>query len=273
MRVTDDRPFVITSRNHAAIQQIRSLQHRSEREHSGLFFTEGLRFVAQAVEQRWGIESVLLSRPLLTHAFGRRLLREVHRRRLRVVEVTPEVFHSIASVDDPQGIGAVVRQQWEPMSTARPDEGLCWVCLGTVQSPGNLGTIVRTCEAVGASGLILLGSGADPFDPSAVRSSMGALFSLRFARSTPAELAAWKRRHACALIGTSAAATEDYHRAAYPEPMALFMGWERQGLSAEEQALCDRLVRIPMVGRSDSLNVAVATGVMLYEIYNQRRTA
>jgi TrmH family RNA methyltransferase len=145
------------------------------------------------------------------------------------------------------------------------------VALSSIQSPGNLGTLLRTADAVGAAGVILLGDGVDPYDPAAVRASMGAIFSQRFVRASTRELAAWKRRSGALLVGTSPAAPTDYQALTYPPSLVLFMGHERQGLSPEEQALCDELVRIPMVGSSDSLNLAVATSVMLYEVFNQHR--
>jgi TrmH family RNA methyltransferase len=118
---------------------------------------------------------------------------------------------------------------------------------------------------------MLLSNGPDPYDASAVRASMGSVFATRFVRTDCNELVRWKKRHGARLIGTSPAADTDYQQVQYNEPVILFMGWERQGLSADEQALCDSLVRIPMVGKCDSLNLAVATSLMLYEVFNQQR--
>jgi RNA methyltransferase, TrmH family len=262
----------ITSRNHAAIKRIRGLQTRQERDRSRLVFVEGVRFIAEAVQLRAPIERVLVAPQLLSSPFGKKLVRQILRKGTPCLQVTPEVFHSIASADDPQGVGAVVRQQWEPLPRPRPDDGLCWIALSHVHSPGNLGTIIRTCDAVGAAGVLFLGGDPDPYDPSCVRATMGAVFSQRFVRTSLGELIAWKRRHGAALVGTSPAGAADYQAMPYPSPLVLFMGSERRGLSEEEKAVCDRLVRIPMVGRSDSLNLAIATSVMLYEVFNQRRT-
>jgi TrmH family RNA methyltransferase len=124
---------------------------------------------------------------------------------------------------------------------------------------------------VGAAGAILLGPTTDPYDPAALRASMGAIFSQRLVRATFDEFAAWKRGAPYAVAGTSGAAPHEYRAVAYPRPLVLLMGSEREGLSPQQQALCDLLVSIPMVGRSDSLNLAVATGVVLYEIFQQRR--
>jgi TrmH family RNA methyltransferase len=188
-----------------------------------------------------------------------------------MIEVTADIFQSLATKEHAQGIGIVARQRWLELAHIRPEAGQCWVALDTVQYPGNLGTILRTCDAVGAAGVILLGNTTDPYDPAGVRASMGAIFSQRLARASFAEFAAWCRRHSLTVVGTSPAAARDYQAVAYQAPLVLLMGSEPRGLSREQQALCDVVVNIPMVGWSDSLNLAVATGLMLYEVFNQQR--
>src|SRR5205814_6706038 len=137
-------------------------------------------------------------------------VRQLRRARTPFLEVTPEVFHSMAQGDDPQGLAAVVRQEWASLEEARPEDGLCWIAASTIQSPGNLGTVLRTSDAVGGAGLFLLGGAADPYDGAMIRASMGALFSHRFVRTSMSGLLAWKRRHRCLLVGTSPSAEEDY---------------------------------------------------------------
>jgi TrmH family RNA methyltransferase len=271
LKTTQPRTTLITDRDSAPIRRIRSLLTREARERTGRYFVEGIRFLSEAVHQHAPIETLVVAPKLLTHPFGQRLIR--HQRRLGVpcLEVTPEVFMSLSRAEEPQWVGVVLRQQWERLTAVKPSEGLCWVAVETVQTPGNLGTILRTAEAVGAAGLILIGPASDPYHPAAVRATMGALFGQRLVRTTTSELAAWKERHGCLLVGTSPKAAADYQAVQYPAPVVLCMGWERQGLSAGQKALCDVMVRIPMAGRSDSLNLAVATGVLLYEVFSQRR--
>ena len=253
------------------VARVRALLGRKERDRTGLFWTEGLRFVAQAVQGRVPLETIIWVPKMLTHPFGQKLMRQCRAAQVPCWEVTPEVFLRLSRAEEAQWIGAVGRQRWTKMGDAPPRVGLCWLALDTVQSPGNLGTILRTCEAVGAAGVILLGPQADPYDPSAIRATMGALFAQRLVRATWEEFAAWKRRHGCLLVGTSPSGAKDYREITYAPTTILWMGWERQGLSPQQQALCDAMARIPMAGRSDSLNLAVSTGVMLYEIFNQRR--
>ena len=266
-----NRPRIIYSRNNIHIRHIRELQQRAEREKTGKFFVTGLRFVIQAAQQGAQIESLVVAPKLLTNVPGQRLVRKLRQAGVTVYEVPPETLHSISLVDDPQGIGAVVRQHWQTLDMLKPGKELCWIALDTVQSPGNLGTILRSCDAVGCGGVILLGDSTDPYEPCAVRASMGALFKLKFVRATPESFLTWKQKHGCTLVGTSPHIGNDYQKVNYPAPVVLFMGGERKGLSGQMQALCDRMVKIPMVGTSDSLNLAIATSVLLYEVFNQSR--
>jgi TrmH family RNA methyltransferase len=263
---------LFTDFQHPIIQRIWDLRGRDSRERSGLYYAEGLRFVYQAVEHHAGLEALVVCHKLLTSTSAQRLVRHQRRCGVPILDVSPRVLHELTLVEDPQGIGAVVRQRWESLEHITPGNELCWIALQTVRSAGNLGTILRTADAVGSAGLILLGNAVDPYAPAAVRATMGALHTQRMARTTVAALARWKQRHHCELIGTSPTAPTDYSRLAYQARTVLLMGDERRGLPPELVALCDHIVRIPMVGDSDSLNLGVATGVMLYELFNQRRS-
>jgi TrmH family RNA methyltransferase len=265
------RSPIISSRNNPLVKTIRGLSSRKQREQTGLFFVEGMHLVAAAARQGAQIECCVTAPELLISSFGQELADTLAQSSARYVEVTADVFYSLAAKDRAQGIGAIVRQRWQPFADLAPAERQCWVALDTVQYPGNLGTILRTCDAVGGAGVILLGSSTDPYDPVAVRASLGAIFCQRLVRASFTEFAEWKQRHRVALVGTSPTAKLDYQAVAYNLPLVLLMGSEPRGLSAERQALCDTLVTIPMVGHNDSLNLAVATGIVLYEIFNQQR--
>ncbi len=267
------RAPIITQYQHPVIQRIHQLRRREAREQSGLYYVEGLRFVLQAVQYHTRLVALVVSPPLLTHALAHRLVRTQHRLGVPIVRVTAPVMHQLALVEDPQGIGAVVQQRWEPLEHVTPGNELCWIALHQVRSAGNLGTILRTSSAVGGAGIILLGNAVDPYDPAAVRATMGSLYAQRLVRTAPAALGHWKLRHHCQLIGTSPGARTDYHAYSYRSPTIVLMGDERKGLPVALQSLCDQMVRIPMVGGCDSLNLGVATGVMLYELLNQHLTA
>ena len=260
----------LKSAEDARFQSVQALASRAERDRTGRFFVEGLRFVAQAAAHH-AVESVLVVPKTLDHPFGLKLRRQLESQGVPVWEITPALFLRLSRAEEPQWIGAVARQGWERLDRAASSPGLCWVALDAVRSPGNLGTILRTGEAIGASGLLLIGEAVDPYDPACVRATMGAIFGQRFVRTTPREFAAWKHSGGCRLVGTSPHAKQDYREEAYPPGTVLFMGGERKGMSPEMQGLCDANVRIPMVGSGDSLNLAVATAVLLYEVFGQRR--
>jgi len=246
---------------------MRSLEHRQEREQAGQFFVEGIRIVGEAVQMEAEVETIVYAPGLLRSQFAFDLVQAQQEQGVPCLEVTPEVFKSLSAKDGPQGMAAVVKQRWETLERVRLADELCWVALDEVQDPGNIGTILRTSDAVGSAGLILLGNSADPYDPAALRASMGAVFSQRLVKASFAEFVYWKQGYT--VIGTSGASPTSYRSVTYPRPAVLLMGSERQGLSQEQRAVCDVVVSIPMVGRSDSLNLAVATGVMLYELFHQ----
>jgi TrmH family RNA methyltransferase len=267
----DQRLLLISSRNNPTVKAIRGLASRKERERTGQCFVEGLHLVACAVQQGAAIDTCVIAPDLLASAFGRDLARAIVERGARRVEVTAEVFHSLAAKDHAQGLGIVVRQRWDSLARLDASAGLRWVALDTVQYPGNLGAILRTCDAVGGAGVILLGDTADPYDPAAVRASVGAIFAQRLVRASFAEFMEWKRRNRAMVVGTSPTATLDYRGVAYKPPVVLLMGSEPRGLARDQQSVCDVVVTIPMVGQSDSLNLAVAAGVVLYEIFHQHQ--
>lgn len=262
---------MITSTANPTIKQIRKLREKKERLQTGLFYIEGLRIVIEALQQGADVECLVVAPDLLTSEFGWQKVEEENRRGIQVLQVGQAVFTSLASKENPQGIAAVVRQRWQDASSLRLTSQELWVALDSVADPGNLGTILRTNDAVGGKGVILLDNSTDPYDLSTIRASMGAIFSQGLVKTTFEQFLQWKQGHDYALIGTSDSASADYRQAIYPLPMLLLMGSERLGLSEEHMRACDQLVSIPMVGRSDSLNLAVAAGVILYEIFNQQR--
>jgi len=261
--------MIISSIANPRIKQIRSLAQRQEREKTQLFFIEGIRIVAEAVQLHAAIHTLIYAPTLLRSQFAIDLVHQQENQGTSCLEVSADIFKSLSIKDGPQGLGAVIGQRWEQLEDVQGHEGLCWIALDAAQDPGNIGTILRTSDAVGCAGLLLLGQCADPYDSNALRASMGAIFSQRLVKATFAEFAQWKQSHSLVVVGTSDKGAIDYRKAIYNHPLVLLMGSEREGLAQEQQVVCDMMVKIPMVGRSDSLNLAVATGVVLYEIFYQ----
>ena len=262
---------MITSSANPTIRQLRALRQRKERDASGLCFVEGIRQVAEAIRSGAEIVQLIVAPELLTSPFAHTLLAEQAAIGTAQLELSRDLFERLSQKDGPQGLAAVVRQRWAALADVRLTTAPGWVALLEPADPGNLGTIIRTADAVGASGLFLLGPSADPYDPAALRASMGATFGMPLVRCAWEEFAAWHAVSGAYLLGTSDQAPAHFQALRYPQPLVLLMGSERQGLTPAQQASCQHVVAIPMHGRADSLNLAVATGVLLYELLRQAR--
>lgn len=256
----------------AVLRWIRALQHnRRARDARGRFWIEGVRQFVQACDAGYSFDTIVLSRVLLSSDLADMLARRLRKSPgVRTVRVTPEEFRSISITERASGIGAVVKQRWTPLRQVQATCGTCWLIVEDLRLPGNLGTILRTAEATGVGGVIFLSCSVDPFDPVVVRASMAGLFHLQLVRSTPPELRRWAQAQGVRLIGLSPHAERLWTEAEMTGPIGLVLGEERKGLSAEMTDLCDQRVRLPMIGRADSLNVAVAAGVMMYEVVRRR---
>lgn len=257
----------------STLDEIRRLQaDRAHRDARRAFFVEGVRNVVHALENGFPIELIIWSEKLLIVPIARKLVRDRCRSGTPTLHVSPEDFRRVSATPRASGVGAIVAQRWSPLHGASPKAGLCWVLLEAVRSEGNLGSLIRTSEAIGGAGFILVGHSIDPYTPGVVRASMGALFRQSFIRTNDRGLRNWVRRHRCRVVGASPGGSADLHRFDYPRPTILVLGEERQGLSPAQRDLCTDLVRIPMVGAADSLNLAVAGSLLLYEVYRARAT-
>jgi TrmH family RNA methyltransferase len=245
------------------------LQRRGQRDRSGLHSLEGVAPFLHACWTHVRFKAILFSRVLLRSSLAQKLVREKKREGVPTIHVSPEVFRSASCTARASGVAAIVYQRWERLTDVDPHEGLCWIALERIRSPGNLGTILRTAEAVGAAGLILLGDAVDPFDLRVVRSSMGAVFHLQMVRTSHQRLSAWAKTEDVHLVGSSPKTNTNYTTLAPRPPTVLLLGEEREGLSNQALALCGDVVRLPILGTGDSLNVAVAAGILLYDVLRQ----
>lgn len=263
---------MITSNSNAQIISIRKLLESKFRRTSGLFLAEGLRVVGQALESHAAVEQLIFSPELLISEYGQLLVESAQAQEIPLLEVSASVFSSLARKDKPQGIAAVIQQKWFTLSQLVKDSRGIWVALESVQNPGNLGTILRTCDAVAAKGLILLNDSTDPFDPAAIKASMGSIFTIPLSRANFESFSQWLGANPqLSLVGTSDKAPLDAFATKYPPACVLMMGSEREGLSPDYLKLCNQIVRLPMEGACDSLNLAIAAGIMLYQIYQYQK--
>jgi TrmH family RNA methyltransferase len=261
--------ITLTNPRNPHIKQARQLQQRKVRDETGLFVAEGIRHVGEAVAAGAAIEYVCWAPSLLKSPYARELVEQQGAKGLRTYALAEDVFRSLADKDNPQGLLAVIRRPSTTLASLSAQTHPWLVALVNAQDPGNIGTVVRTLDAVGGDGLVLLEGGADPTHPNAVRASLGALFWKPAVSAGFLDFAVWAKDQGYRLIGTSEAGTRDYRQADYSRPAVLVMGSERQGLTPDQEAACDLMVRLPMTGRVTSLNLAVATGVMLYAMLGE----
>src|SRR5215217_7022904 len=250
---------LITSLSNPLIKQARALRQKKARLESGLFLVEGIHHVGEAVEAGWKIESILYAPELLTSKFARDL---VSRLDMKAQPISAQVMESLADKENPQGILAIARQKQIRFENVK--ELSSGVALVAPQDPGNVGTILRTMDAVDIDMLFLLDGGVELYHPTVVRSSMGTIFWKSIIQTTFDEFAEWARQGNFQLIGSSAHGHVDYQTFVPVIPWILLLGNEQKGLSAEQLNACDVAISLPMKGRVSSLNLAVAAGILLF---------
>jgi len=245
----------------ATLNDVTSLQsNRGYRDGRGQFFIEGVRNFVRAVENGFTIDRIIFSERLLIAPIARQLVRRCRRSGIDTKTVTPEQFRQLSRTKRASGVAAIVRQRWTRLENASPDDGLA--C--------NLGTLVRSSQAVGGAGFILIGNQIDPFGPDVVRASMGAIYRQSFIRTEWADLRRWIRHHQVQVVGATPDGADDLHSFKFARSPLLVLGEERKGLTQRQKGICTDFVRIPMQAGTDSLNVGVAGSLMLYEAFRSR---
>ena len=253
----------VTSLTNPTVKAVRALHLRKERDETGLFVAEGLKTGTEGIETGHA-PAMLLHGPQPPHPLLAKAIAATLADRGEVIEVTEEILAKVSRRDNPQAVVGVFRQVFRPLAAIEPQAASCWVALHRVRDPGNLGTIVRTADAAGCGGVILVGECCDPYSVEAVRATMGSIFAVPLTKASEAEFAAWRDGWPGSVVGTLLSAEVDHRQADYARPTLILMGNEQQGLPTDMAALCDVNVTIPMRGRADSLNLSVATGIMIY---------
>jgi TrmH family RNA methyltransferase len=261
---------LITAFSNPLVKEVRALRDKKHRRESGLFMAEGLRILTEAREAG-RLPRILFFGSGTKHALLDALVDAVESGGGDVVETNADILHKLSGKDNPQTVIGVYEAFDTSLERIDRQAAPLWIVAQALRDPGNLGTILRTGDAVGAGGLILVDDCVDPFSVEAVRATMGALFTQRLAQARWEEFVPWLRAGPGQLIGTSLKADTDYQAPRYEKPAFLLVGNEAQGLPEAYEAECDLLVKMPMLGRADSLNAAVATAVMAYELINQWR--
>ncbi|CAA9378445.1 MAG: 23S rRNA (uridine(2479)-2'-O)-methyltransferase [uncultured Nocardioides sp.] len=257
----------ITTRNARFQQWEALLSNRTKRHRQGEFLVQGVRPITLAVEHGWTIRTLISDgRPRMS-----RWAAEVWETSTAdQVVMAPELVAELGEKDEPSELLAVV--EIPPDSLDRLDPTGLTVVFDRPTQPGNLGTLARSADAFGATGLIVTGHAADPYDPRAVRSSTGSLFALTVVRApSHREVLEWARPHGTRIVGTDETGVVDVRSADLTGPMIVVVGNETTGMTAGWREACDQLVSIPMAGAASSLNAATAGSIVLEEALRQRR--
>ncbi len=261
----------VTSPSNATLKRLRSLKEKKYRRAEGLFLAEGLRILTEAADQGWTPAILLVAEGRLDHPLVRRLVRATLAEGGQVLEVPPALLSTVTGKDNPQSVAAAYRTRATDLA-ALPCRGIV-LAAERLRDPGNLGTLLRAADAAGASALVLVDDSADPTSVEAVRASMGAFFTVPTAQAAGGQFLEWRRGHGARLVGAALdARAVDYRDTSWASPCIILLGNEAQGLPEPLKAACDALVRIPMHGRADSLNVAMAGTLLLYEAVRAGQT-
>ena len=256
----------VTSVSNPIVKDIRNLALKKHREETGLFLAEGLKLVIDALDAGWTIDTLIAAKTQLHSDLLSKTAARTVASGADVLEASDKVLAAISRRDNPQSAIGVFRQKTTRLDRIDLGRDGLLVVLDRVRDPGNLGTILRTADAAGAKGVVLVGESVDPFSLEAVRATMGSIFAVPVAKVDEAAFLAFRKGFSGLVVGTHMRGETDFRKPAYgSKPTLLLMGNEQSGLSDTLAGACDTLVRIPQAGRADSLNLAVATGLMIFE--------
>jgi RNA methyltransferase, TrmH family len=256
----------VTAFSNSTVKRLRSLRDKKGRRAEAMFLAEGLRILIEARDSGRIPEIIAFSTEGARHPLAAEIIAATEEAGGEAIETTPEILSKMSGKDNPQMLLGAYRQPETSLDRIDRSAAPIWIAAQALRDPGNIGTILRTGDAVGAGGLILIDECADPFSVEAVRASMGALFTQKIATARWKDFLAWLRSGDGQLVGTSLKAKTNYLDAGYEVPCFLLIGNEQQGLPEPYEAECDLLVKIPMAGRADSLNAAVAAAVMAFAV-------
>ncbi len=266
--MNNNETTLITSLQNNLVKLARALDKKKSRNEHGLFRAEGARHVQEGLECGWQLYGILYAKAVENRPHIKELLKMAKNQNAKIGCVSDNVLESITHRDNAQSMVGIFKQEWANLDDFNNENLL--IALERPKDPGNLGTIIRTLDSVGGKGIILLEEACDPFSVEAIRASMGSSFSVKIARANIDDFIAWKTKNEFKLVGTSLKGSNLHTKTNMGEKTILLMGNEQSGIDDNLASNCDALIKLPMKGRADSLNLAIATGVCLYEIWRQR---
>ena len=256
----------ITGFSNPTVKHLRALREKKHRRRERKFLAEGLRLLTDARESGRLPEMLVMAAERDPHPLLAALEADVEQSGGEIVETSADILAKITGKDNPQAVAGVFAEFDTSLAALDRGKAQIWLVAQALRDPGNLGTMLRTGDAVGAGGLILLDDSADPFSVEAVRASMGAVFTQAVAQASWDEFLPWLRGGEGQLVAASLREAVPYRGAPYQAPCFVMVGNESRGLPVEYEAACDLRVTMPMHGRADSLNAAVAAAVLAYEV-------
>ncbi len=261
----------ITGFSNPLIKRVRSLREKKHRKREYKFIAEGLRILTEAREAGYIPEMIFLDQNQKEHPLATILCDTVESNGGDIIETNREIIAKITGKDNAQMAVGIFADIDISLNNINRNDADIWMAVQDMRDPGNLGTMMRTCDAVGGGGLFLIDDCTDPFSVETIRASMGAIFTQKIVKCSWDEFIAWKQSGPGQLIGTSLKSDNDYQAISYQTPAFVLTGNEAQGLPLDYEQCCDILVKMPMKGKADSLNAAISSAVMSYEVLNQIR--
>jgi TrmH family RNA methyltransferase len=261
---------IITSLQNQRIKFARTLRTRNKREKSGLTLLEGYRAVSRSLECGIEFQECFFSPALFLGKNEKPLLAKIAETGAEVTEVTEDVIKKIAYRDRPEGIIAVVKSKKHTLDEIPVKENGLYIIAESIEKPGNLGSILRSADAAAVDGVIVCDKCTDIYNPNVITASTGALFSVNIAEATAEETLVWLKKHKISTLAATPEAEEIYYNTDLTGKVAVVVGTEQYGLTDFWKNSADINVKIPMLGYIDSLNVATATTVILFETARQR---
>ena len=253
----------VTSTSNEIVKALRSLHLKKHRDETGLFLAEGGRTLIEAFELGHRPHALICLAGAPLDDTQQAMRDEVIGTGGLILDVSAAVLDKISARDNPQTLIGLFAQIWTPLDELSHATAQI-MALEQVRDPGNLGTIIRSCDGFGVKHLVLIGDTTDPYGLEAVRASMGSVFAVKLVRASLAEFSDWLSRFPGAVAGTSLIGATDISSYDFATPHVIVMGNEQKGLTPALKAKCTHLIKIPMHGRADSFNLAVATGITLY---------
>lgn len=265
--------LILTSLQNPKVKQVIHLRDRNDREKTQQFIIEGYRELLRATDAGWKVDLLYVCPELFLGSNERTLINRLASKGTEVFECSEPVFRKMSYRDRPDGLIAVAPQRHFGLSDIRLKPRPFFIVAEAIEKPGNLGTILRSSDAVGLDGLILCDRCTDIYNPNVVRASVGTLFTVPVMEAKSRETIDWLKKNQISILAATPSATEEFTQVDMTKPIAIAVGTEQLGLSEQWLKEADIKVRIPMNGVADSLNVAMATTLLLYEALRQRQAS